>query len=588
MLKKYLGKRGRPLLRYLKRYWIFAILSVLFMIGEVSIDMLQPKYMARIVDEGILGLSGDGTPDIALIWNIGIKMILIVLAGGLCGIICGAMANICSQNYGNELRKASFSKIMNLSFQQTDEFSTGSLITRVTNDISQIEQLVQQSVRGFVRCLMFMVVGTFTLATLNVNFRIIIACAFPLVILNIAFVLWKTNPLFTILQKKIDRMNTVIQENVNGIRVVKSFVQEEYESGRFEDTNTSLVQTQLRVLILISFLRPVMNIILNLATVALIYVGGIQVQKGNMNPGQVMAAVTYISQILNGMMMLAMIFQTFARGMASVKRVKEVITTEPAIKGGAGMDAKEEGSISFCNVSFAYPDKSQEVLKNIDLNISKGEMLAIAGSTGCGKTSLIQLIPRFYDSTSGEVLVDGINVKEYSLEKLRDKIAYVPQKNEIFGTTIRENILVGKPDAGDDEIKAAAMHAQAAEFIENKSEGYDMEVSKGGTNLSGGQRQRLAISRALLKHSEIMIFDDSTSALDLVTESKLYTALVNEYKDVTKIIIAQRIATAKRCDRIAVMQDGAIVACDTHDNLLKMCEVYQEIYASQQKMGGER
>ncbi|MBQ3964158.1 MAG: ABC transporter ATP-binding protein, partial [Firmicutes bacterium] len=322
------------MLRYMRKYWIFAILAAGFMIAEVTVDMIQPRLMADIVDNGILGLSGDGTPDLALIRTVGIRMILIVLAGGLFGMLSGTMANLCSQNFGNKIRKKCFDRIMHLSFEQTDAFTTGSLITRVTNDVSQVERLVSQLVRGFIRCLMFMVVGTITLMSLNVHFLVIIACAFPLVLLDIGFILWKTNPLFSLLQGRIDNLNGVIQENINGTRVVKAFIQEDREAARFDDANTSLVDTQLRVLILMSFLRPIMNIVLNLATVALIWVGAIQVQAGGMQPGEVMAAVTYISQILNGMMMLAMIFQTLARGRASAKRINQVLEADPVIKDG--------------------------------------------------------------------------------------------------------------------------------------------------------------------------------------------------------------------------------------------------------------
>lgn len=318
--------------KYLLKYWYFALLAIAFMICEVSVDMIQPKLMAVIVDDGILGLSGNGRPDLALIRSTGFVMILVVLAGGLSGLLSGTMANLCSQRFGNDVRKKCFERIMNLSFEQTDAFTTGSLITRITNDVTQLERLVQQSVRGFVRCIMFMVVGTITLLSLNQHFLVIIACAFPLVLLDIIFILWKTNPLFMRLQKRIDNMNTVIRENINGARVVRAFVQEDREDARFEKANQALVKTQLRILVLMSYLRPVMNIILNLATVALIWIGALQVQRGGMQPGEVMAAVTYISQILGGMMMLAMIFQTLSRGTASYRRLKEILDTLPVIR----------------------------------------------------------------------------------------------------------------------------------------------------------------------------------------------------------------------------------------------------------------
>ena len=595
------------MLRYMRKYWIFAILAAGFMIAEVTVDMIQPRLMADIVDNGILGLSGDGTPDLALIRTVGIRMILIVLAGGLFGMLSGTMANLCSQNFGNKIRKKCFDRIMHLSFEQTDAFTTGSLITRVTNDVSQVERLVSQLVRGFIRCLMFMVVGTITLMSLNVHFLVIIACAFPLVLLDIGFILWKTNPLFSLLQGRIDNLNGVIQENINGTRVVKAFIQEDREAARFDDANTSLVDTQLRVLILMSFLRPIMNIVLNLATVALIWVGAIQVQAGGMQPGEVMAAVTYISQILNGMMMLAMIFQTLARGSASAKRIRQVLDADPVIKDGtvteesllalyadkAGESAiPPRGSVSFKDVRFTYPASGAdpgspiEVLNGVTLDVKPGETLAVIGPTGCGKTSLVNLIPRFYDATSGTVEVDGVDVKEFDLRTLRSKVAFVTQKNELFSTTIKDNIAIGRPDADEQAIRKAAQVAQAEDFILAQPDGYDTAVAEGGMSLSGGQRQRISIARALLKDAEILIFDDSTSALDLRTEAALYQALKKNCPGMTKIVIAQRIATARKADRIAVVDNGHIDAIGTHAELLEKSAVYRDICDSQERKGG--
>ena len=592
------------MIKLMRKYWIFALLAAGFMIAEVYIDMMQPRLMARIVDEGILGIGGDGNPNISLITTVGIRMILVVLMGGLCGMLSGTFANVCSQNYANDLRKKCFDKIMHLSFQQTDKFTTGSLITRITNDVSQVERLIQQMVRGFVRSLMFMVVGTFTLMSLDAHFLTVIACAFPLVIIEMFLVLRKAGPLFTELQEKLDNMNTVIQENVNGVRVVKAFVQEEREEARFDEANQNLVDTQLKVLIIISYLRPAMNIILNLATVALIKIGAVQVEGGFMQPGQVMAAVTYISQILGGMMMLAMIFQMITRGMASGRRLKEILDSDPVIKDGelvfgntsgdtntahsaapANAAPASKGSIEFKNVSFAYPDVKEGILHEINLKIDPGETFGIIGATGSGKSSLANLIARFYDPTSGSILVDGVDVKDYKLKELRDKVTYVTQKNELFSTTIQENIAIGKKGATEEEIKQAAINAQADSFISEQQDGYKTAVAEKGASLSGGQKQRIAIARALLKHSEIMIFDDSTSALDLRTEAALYSALDKYYSDVTKIVIAQRIATIKYADRIAVIEDGRISACGSHDELMATSPTYRDICNSQMKKG---
>lgn len=631
MESTYARQYNRTMFKVLLKYWYFALLAVFFMICEVTVDMIQPKLMATIVDDGILGLSGTGQPNLDLIRRVGIIMILVVLAGGLSGILSGTMANLCSQRFGNEIRKKCFARIMHFSFEQTDAFTTGSLITRITNDVSQLERLVQQSVRGFVRCLMFMIVGTITLLSLNQHFLVILAIAFPLVLLDIIFILWKTNPLFMRLQRRIDNMNTVIRENIAGARLVKAFIQEDREEDRFDKANQALVKTQLRILILMSYLRPVMNIVLNLATVALIWVGAVQVQRGGMQPGEVMAAVTYISQILNGMMMLAMIFQTLSRGTASYRRLREVLDTEPVIRDGIGSaalieNAAPDDSVQLRNVSFRYakaegagdraavdavsraaPALSEDnpepqigsegsVLRQVSLHIRSGETLAIVGATGCGKSSLVSLIPRFYDAAEGSVLVGGVDVRDYPLPLLRKRIAFVPQKNELFSTTIRDNILIGRPGASEDEISFAARCAQAEDFILQQREGYDTPVAEGGMSLSGGQRQRIAIARALLKAgrseteadgARILILDDSTSALDLKTESAFYEALRTHYDGLTCIIIAQRITTARRADRIAVLDHGRLAGCGSHEELLESCPVYRDIYESQAGADGQ-
>ena len=574
--------------KFLKKYWLFAVLASLFMVGEVVVDLYQPRLMETIVDQGILGIGNDGVSDIPLIASTGIRMVIIVILGGVSGILSAVFTNLCAQNYGNDVRKACFSRIMHLSFEQTDHFTTGSLITRITSDVSQVQQMVSQLIRGFVRCMIFFAGGSLALVALDMHFGVIVAIAVPLLLLDIIFVLWKTNPLFTVLQKRLDHMNTVIEENVTGARVVKAFIQEDRETERFADANQKLVDTQFRVLILMSYLRPIMNIVLNLAIVGILYVGGVQVQAGGIAPGAVMAAITYISQILNGMMMLAMIFQNISRGSASVKRLKEVLDTEPALKDGTENETGEgenqrPGQIVFRNVRFSYPGRKEEILHNVSLTIEPGETFGIIGATASGKSTLVSLIPRFYDATSGEVLVDGKNVREYSLRQLRDKVSFVLQKSELFGTTIRENIALGRRDADFEDIRKAAKAAQADDFIMEQPQQYDTPVAQAGMSLSGGQRQRVAISRALLKQAEILVFDDSTSALDLRTEAALYEALKTEYRDVTKVIIAQRIASIRDADRIAVLNRGSVVGCGTHEELLADCAVYRDIYDSQLK-----
>lgn len=623
------------LLKYLKKYWLFAVIAPLFMCGEVFMDLLQPRLMSIIVDEGVLGLSNQGIGNLGLVISTGLKMIFFVAIGGVCGVLSGVFANQCSQNFGNDIRKEAFGRIMSFSFEQTDRFSTGSLITRVTNDITQLQNFVMQCIRGFVRTFVLFFGGIVSMLLLDLKFGVVVVCALPFIIVMVVFFISKANPMFGILQKKLDSVNNVIQENVTGSRVVKAYVKEEYEKARFQKANGDLIDTQLRILILLSYMTPLMNIVLNISIVAIIKVGAIEVQAGVATPGNVMAAITYLSQILNALMRMAMIFQNASRGIASGRRLQEVLDCIPTIQSGTYTEKKEQefnniinkpvrkridhskgemkkeledndieklednnikkskgnirigSKVEFKNVSFSYPESNgQLVLHHINLIIYPGETLAILGATGCGKSSLVNLIPRFYDVTEGQVFIDDIDVKEYDLTFLRNKIAIALQKSEIFSTTIGENIGWGDKYASKEEMEKAANIAQAMEFIGKKQEGMDTRIAEKGMNLSGGQKQRLAISRAILKKSNILIFDDTTSALDLKTEAKLYEELNREYCGITKIIIAQRIASVKNADRIAVLEHGQIVACDTHKNLLKYSEIYQDIYESQLKTGG--
>lgn len=594
------------MLKYLKRYWFFALLAPLFMVGEVYMDLIQPRLMSTIVDEGVLGLSNGGVGDLHLVITVGLKMIGYVVLGGCFGILSGVFANLCGQRFGNDMRKDAFQKIMSLSFEQTDKFTTGSLITRVTNDITQIQNLVMQCIRGFVRTFMLFGGGIVSLLLLDVSFGVVVACALPFILLCAVYFLSRANPKFYILQDKLDRVNNVMQENVSGSRVVKAYVKEKHERSRFESANGDLVGTQLDVLLLFSYMTPIMNIILNISIVAIIKIGAVQVAAGGTTPGNVMAAVTYISQILNAVMRMAMIFQSVSRGVASNRRVQEVLKCTPSITDGSyHAEAPAEGAafpsgktfpsgkpflsgkVEFQHVSFSYPSMGERrILDDISFIIQPGETFAILGATGCGKSTMVNLIPRFYDTTGGKVLVDDIDVKDYELHTLRGKIAVALQKSEVFSTTIAENIRWGNPEATDAMLQKAADIAQASEFIQTRAEGMNTQVTQGGTSLSGGQKQRLAISRAVLKNAEILIFDDTTSALDLKTEAKLYAALKENYPDTTKLIIAQRIASVRDADRIAVLENGKIAACGSHEELLATSEVYQDIYRSQSK-GGE-
>jgi ATP-binding cassette, subfamily B, bacterial len=573
------------MLKYLKKYWLFTMLAPLFMIGEVSMDLIQPELMSHIIDDGVLGINSGGVGNLDIILGTGIRMVLLVAAGGVCGVMSGVFANLSAQQFGNDVRKDTFKRIMSFSFEQTDKFSTGSLITRVTNDITQLQNFVMQCMRGFVRTSMLFIGGIVCMIGLNIQFGLVIACALPFIVICVIYFIAKSNPKFTILQKKLDKLNNIMQENVSGSRVVKAYVKEDYETERFNKANDELVGTQLDVLLLLSYMTPVMNIILNLSVVAVIKVGGIQVMDGSATPGNVMAAITYCSQVLNAVMRMTMIFQTASRGVASQKRIMEILNCEPAIKDGAyDGETIVKGKVEFRNVSFAYPgNEDASVIEDFNLVISPGETIGILGATGCGKTSLISLIPRFYDVTKGAVLVDDVDVRNYKLEVLRDKIAVSLQKSEIFTASIADNIAWGLPDATPDNIAAAADTAQAAQFINNRKDGMQTIVSQGGHSLSGGQRQRVAIARAVIKPAEILIFDDATSALDLKTEAELYSKLGKNKKDITKIIIAQRIASVKNADRIVVMDNGKLADVGSHEQLMITSSIYKDIYDSQLK-----
>jgi len=431
----------------------------------------------------------------------------------------------------------------------------------------------------------------------SVKFALVLAVILPIQILLILIFLRKMGPIFKSVQNKIDKVNSVVQENVGGVRVVKAYVREEYESERFNEANVDLSLTTLKVQKIYSLVGPLMMIFMNVIVVAIIYLGGIEIGQNAelvlqgsedvMTVGKVMSALTYIAQILMSVMSLAMITNSITRAKVCIKRIEEVLYSYPVIASGNN-DGEEllKGTIEFKNVSFSYPNSSgRPVISNLNLKINQGEVLAILGATGSGKSSLVNLIPRFYDVTEGEVLVNGINVKEYDLETLRNKISMVLQKTELFSGSIEENIKWGKDDATFKEVESVAKIAQADDFIKGFKDGYNSFVGERGANLSGGQKQRISIARGIIRNPEIIVFDDSTSALDLATEARLHQALNNSLSTTTKIIIAQRVASAKNADRIAVLDNGKLVACDTHDVLIKECAIYQDIYNSQLKRG---
>lgn len=577
------------MLKYLKKYWIFCVLAPLFMVGEISMDLIQPHMMATIVDEGVL------KQDLSVVLDEGIRMILLVLFGGFSGVMCGVFANLASQQFGNDLRKDLFARIMNLSFEQTDRFSTGSLITRLVSDITQIQQMVTLSVRGVVRSSIMFAGGIFMLYLQSPRFALVAACGLPFILFFVVFFLKKASPLFAVVQQKLDDVNHCLQENIAGARVVKAYVKEAYELVHFDRTNDALCSINLRVQTLLAFMAPCMNIVLNLCIVAILYVGGYTIRTGgDMTSGQIMAALTYIAMILHSVTFMANIFQTFTRARASVDRVNEVLKCEDTQVSALAEHMITQGnddaefrfeSLEFSHVAFSYPETTERVLSDICLTIKKGETLGIIGATGSGKSTLVNLIPRFYDVTEGNILLNGRDLREYPLQDLRSHIAIAMQKAELYSRTIAENIRWGRGDADPWDIKSAAEIAQADDFICRAQEGYHTLVTEGGHSLSGGQKQRISISRAILKDAPLLIFDDTTNALDLQTESRLYQALNAACPNTAKVIVAQRIASIRNADHIIVLDGGQIVANGTHEELLQTSDIYRDIFNSQLKEG---
>ena len=569
------------LIKYLKPYWFFALMTPLTMIGEVFIDLTLPTLMSKIVDDGVLGHNFE------LIIKTGLLMLLLAVCGGIFGVGSSAFSGATSHSFSRDLRNDAFSKVMDFSFQQTDKFTTGSLVTRLTTDINLIQQFVDLVLRMFVRSFMMFAGGIIMMLRLNVDFGIVLLVALPIELIFMLVIIGKASPIFKILQKKLDKVNSVVQENVSGARVVKAYVREDFETKRFSVSNDDLTGTALKVHKIMAILGPVLSIVLNISVVAIIFIGGEKIESvaSEMKVGSVMAAITYITQILHSITMVSMMFMSITRAKASAERIGEILDTEPVIRtGNTKIDSIDE--IEFDNVDFFYPGfEGKTVLNNLNLKIRKGENIAILGSTGSGKTSLINLIPRFYDVSSGALKINGIDVREIDLESLRNRISVVMQKTELFSGTVNSNMRWGDENADETEIISAAEIAQADEFINNMPDKYEGYVAEKGASLSGGQKQRLSIARSILKKPDVLIFDDSTSALDLSTEARLRQKLFEKLKGTTVITIAQRIASVKNCDRIAVIDDGSLVAIGSHEELLENSEIYRDIYESQMKKG---
>lgn len=572
----------KKLAKYLKPYWKAVALAPFFMLLEVVTDLLQPTLMADIVDKGIKN------GNISYIIYIGLIMIGTAFIGILGGFGSTFYSSRAALNSSADLRLDLFKKVQAFSFDSLDKFSTASLITRLTNDVVQLQNFVLVMLRIMVRAPLLCIGGIIMALMLNAQLALILLAAIPILALALGYVIKKGFSLFSTVQKKLDKVNSVVRETLTGVRVVKAFVRADYENNRFGNANTDLKNVTINASRVIGLTMPLMILIMNLSLIAVIWFGGIKVNNGTMQVGQVIAFVNYMIQILFSLMMMAFMLMMVSRAKASADRVAEIINTEIDIKDPSEAYCKEikEGRVVFDNVSFRYAGAGGDpVLKNISFSVSQGETIAILGATGSGKSTLVNLIPRFYDVTSGRVLIEGIDIRNISLKTLRNSIGMVLQESILFTGTIMDNIRWGKEDASDEEVIEASKAAQAHEFITGFPEGYNSVLGQRGVNLSGGQKQRLAIARALLKKPAILILDDSTSAVDMGTEARIQSALKVIMKNSTCFVIAQRISTVIEADKILVLEEGEIVDIGTHQELLQRCEIYQDIYNSQ--MGEE-
>ena len=565
--------------KYVKPHWQYFVLGPLCMIVEVVGEVLMPKYFGSVINS----VNSDmGVWTIVGICALMIVTALLMLAGGVGGAYFGAKASV---NFASDLRQDVYKKIQGFSFANVDKFETGSLVTRLTNDVTQLQNFVNMLLRMFLRS-PGMLIGALVMAiVLSPSLSVIFAVMIPVVAVGIFAVVRIGFPRFSKMQKKIDVLNTNVQENLTNVRVIKSFVREDYQKEKFFDANRDLKNSAINALQVMIFMHPMVMMFMHVTTVLVLWIGGKQVVAGGMLIGDLTAFITYVTQILFSLMMVVMIFMTSSRALASAKRIAEVLDEVPDINDYSANEKEKQikdGKIEFKNVSFRYYKNSEDaVLDGVSFTIEAGETVGIIGSTGCGKTTLVSLIPRFYDTDEGEVYVDGINVRDYSLKNLREGIGMVLQKNVLFSGTIYDNIRWGNDTADESAIHEYADYAQADTFVKNFKEGYETELEQGGLNLSGGQKQRLCIARALIKNPKILILDDSTSAVDTATEARIKDAFANKLSGMTKIIIAQRISSVCDADKIVVMDEGKVVGIGTHAELMETSEEYREIYYSQ-------
>ncbi len=563
---------------YIKPYLSSFLLAPILMLTEVFGEIMLPKMMSLIINNGV------ANRDTGYIVMMGAAMVLtafVMAVGGIGAAYFSSKASIC---FTSDLRDALFAKVQTFSFKNIDDYSTGSLVTRLTNDVQQVQQVTMMGLRMAFRA-PGMLIGALIMAfTMNAKLAMIILVVIPFLVISIAIILKVAFPRFSVMQKKIDRLNSGIQEALTNVRVIKSFVREDYEERKFKEMNQDLKEGSLNAMKVVIATMPVMTLAMNITTLAVVWYGGNLIIAGNMPVGDLTAFTTYITQILMSLMMLSMVFLQSSRAMASVQRINEVLDTEVDLTDEASAQKEllvQKGRIEFQDVSFSYDADGEKVLEHISFTAEPGQILGIIGATGSGKTTLVQLIPRLYDTTEGRVLVDGVDVRDYSLKNLREGVGMVLQKNVLFSGTIEENLRWGDEDASLEEIRSAADSAQADGFVKSFTDGYDTDLDQGGSNVSGGQKQRLCIARALLKKPKILILDDSTSAVDTATEAKIRESFHTALKDTTKIIIAQRIGSVEEADKILVLDDGKIIGMGNHEELMQSCEAYQEIYYSQ-------
>jgi len=564
------------LFRFVGKYWKFCLIAPLIMIGEVIADLFQPTLMATIIDQGV------ANGDIPLILTTGLKMLGISLLGAVCGMGCTILSGIASMGFGTNLRSAIFNKVQTFSFKEIDQFKTSSLITRLTNDITQIQNMLRMGLSMVVRTPFLCIGGIVMSASISPKLSLIFVVAMPLIFGLSSITMKRANPLFKVMQKKIDRVNTVMRENLLGMKVVKAFVGQERERERFGEANEDLMSSSMKAMFTISMMWPIVSLFMGMAIVALFWFGGNLVIVGELESGQIMAFMSYMMQALFSLMSVAMIAMNFSRAEASAQRLNEVLETESSIVDPASPKPYKEISVEFENVFFRYNESDPGyVLKNINFKAEKGETVGIIGGTGSGKSTFISLIPRLYDVTKGAVKIGGIDVRDMSIDDLREHIGVVLQESVLFYGSVEENLRWGDEYATEADLDKAAEAAQAAEFLNNLPEKYDALVEQRGKNFSGGQKQRLSIARTFVKKPDILILDDSMSAVDTATEAKIQKALREREQDGIVFVIAQRVSAIADADKIIVLDDGAISAVGTHKELLKTSEIYRSIAVSQ-------